>query len=221
LAYIRTIIQGTITPNEVWSCSLNWGIFGLEPDSPDQSETDGLALAILPKLASGVVPATLLQLLSNKAAISGIRVEKRAENEATLNVSVQPLTSPTVGTIAPSKTPQDSLVISLLTATPGASGRGRFYWPALGAGLDTNWNLSSPTPGNVNTGVKGWLNAIGSAMNAYYALISSAKTVVLSVRSQTNHVNNNVNQLRVGSLLDTQRRRRDNLSEAYDILSYP
>jgi hypothetical protein len=58
-------------------------------------------------------------------------------------------------------------------------------------------------------------------MNAYYAGISSPKTVVLAVRSVKNHICRNVNELQCGSLLDTQRRRRDNLIETYSNLSYP
>lgn len=221
MAYIRTILKGRIGTSEVWSINLNWAIFGLEPDVPDQAEVDGLLAALLAATTVTSVTAGMKQLVSAQGSITGWRVEKRAEDESTLNVSEGTLGTPIVPSPTASKTPQDAIVVSLRTSTPGPSGRGRFYWPALGAVLTADFLLQQPTPASTIAEFRTWLNAIGTAMNAYYAGASQAKTVVLIVRSVTNHSNSNVNRILVGNVLDTQRRRRDNLVETYQSVSYP
>ena len=95
------------------------------------------------------------------------------------------------------------------------------YLPAFGASLNATFQLNSPTAAAVATDAKTWLNAIGLQLNAYYASISSVRTVVLSVRSATDHVCRDVNQIQVGSILDTQRRRRDAIPESYQSVAYP
>ena len=221
MAFLKVIMEGTIAGGEVWSVGTSWGIFGLAPDTPDQSLTDGILAGLLTYSASNAIPAAFKTALGIDGAFTTWRVEYRDETEHIMNVSIGTLASAQLGTGVSTKTPQDALVLSLRTATPGPSGRGRLYWPALGAGLGAGFQLSSPTPGAFVAAWKTWLNAIGGVMNAYYAGISSPKTVVLAVRSVKNHICRNVNELQCGSLLDTQRRRRDNLIETYSNLSYP
>jgi hypothetical protein len=95
------------------------------------------------------------------------------------------------------------------------------YWPALGATLSGSFQITAPTAAATAGHVKTWLNAIGGQINAYYASISSLLTVVLSVRSTTDHLCRNVVNIQVGTILDTQRRRRDALVETYTTVSYP
>jgi hypothetical protein len=198
-----------------------FGVFGLSPDVPDQVETDGLANSI--RTAAGVtgLPTSLRLLMSTQGTITTLRVERRAEDETTLNVSEGLFASAIGGTGTATKTPQDAQVISLRTSTPGARGRGRMYWPALGATLSATFQTTTPTASSVATDARTWLNAIGAAMNAYWVSVAAAKSAVLSVRSVTDHVCRDVNAIQVGSILDTQRRRRDALPEAYSNVAYP
>lgn len=221
MSFIRTIFKGSLGAVENWSVGINWGIFGLSPDAPDQAEVDGILAALRGTSAVTSLQPALLTLLSTSANVNAIRVEKRAEDEQILSVAEGLLTTPTTGTGTASKTPQDAYVFSLRTNTPGARGRGRIYWPALGAGLSGTFQISTPTVATVSAQTKIWLQAIGTAMNGYYASISSPKTVVLSVRSVTDHVCRDVTQLQFGSILDTQRRRRDALPETYTSVVYP
>ena len=95
------------------------------------------------------------------------------------------------------------------------------YWPALGAGINASFQITTPTPAATAADVRTWLNAIGGQMNAYYISIASALRVVLSVRSVTDAVNRDIVNIQVGSVLDTQRRRRDALPESYASVPYP
>lgn len=221
MAYFKTIVNGSLGAVEKWSCGISWGVFGLAPDSPDQAEVDGMLANLIGWTTTGSVGASLRALMSTQATIDGWRVEKRAEDETTLNVAQGLLVSPVPGTSTASKTPQDSLVLSLRTATPGPRGRGRLYWPAIGASLNTSFQMSSPIQATVATDAKAWLSAIGGQLNNYWIGIGSVRRAVLSVRSGTDHVCRDVNLIQVGSILDTQRRRRDTLPESYAATAYP
>lgn len=221
MAYVRVVLKGQIGAVENWSCGFNWGIFGISPDTPDQAITDEMLAQLLAWVVTVNVPTTLRALMSTNVSITTVRVERRAEDEQILNVAEGLLASPVTGTGTPSKTPQDALVVSLRTNTPGAKGRGRFYWPAIGAALNTSFQLSSPTAPAVVGDARTFLRGIGDRLNAAYINTGSILRVVLSVRSVTDHVCRDVVQLQVGSVLDTQRRRRDILPESYAPIAYP
>lgn len=219
--FIKTIFKGSLGAVEQWSTSVTWGIFGLAGDSSNQPEADGLLAALRTASAVYAPPASLRQLLSTGGSIDGIRLERRAENETVLNVAEGLFATPTLGTGSASKTPQDAMVLSLRTSTPGPRGRGRMYWPALGASLNGSFQLTTPAPADIATATKTWLNAINTAMNGYWVSVGAARSAVLSVRSVTDHVCRDVNSLQFGSVLDTQRRRRDALPESYNSIAWP
>jgi hypothetical protein len=64
---------------------------------------------------------------------------------------------------------------------------------------------------NVMNNMKTYLTAMESALVTAFPLIGFD----LAVRSKTTGTTPHVNRMRVGDVLDTQRRRRDNLPEAY------
>jgi len=221
MAYWKTILKGNFGSLEKWTTSTSWGIFGLAPDAPDQAAADAILAKLLAFTVTANVPTSFKALLSPQAAIEGWRVELRGENERVLSVAEGNMASQVNGSGSATKTPQDAVVFSLRTSTPGARGRGRMYWPALGATIGSTFQLTSPTSTLLAADMRIWLNAIGTQMNAGYASISSVLTVVASVRSVTAHANHNINAIQVGSILDTQRRRRDALLETYVSSPYP
>lgn len=221
MAYWRVIMKGSLGAVEQWSTSVAYGIVGLAPDVPDASTTDAMAAAVAAAATTTNVGSNLRTLLSAQGTLDVIRVEKRAEDETVLNVSEVIIGTQIVGTGTATKTPQDCLVFSLRTSTPGARGRGRMYWPALGSSISSTFQLTAPTSANAAAAAKVWLQAINSAMDGVYIAQSSALRVALSVRSGTDHVCRDVNSIQVGSILDTQRRRRDILPETYASVAYP
>lgn len=221
MAYWRVILKGSLGTVEKWSTSVAYGIVGIAPDTVDQATTDAMAAAIETATTSTNVPTALQNLMSTLGNIEIVRVEKRAEDETVLNVSESIVSPILAGLTTASKTPQDALVLSLRTSTPGARGRGRMYWPALGAGLLSTFTLTSPTPASVVAAAKVMLQAFNTAMDGVYIAQASALRVALSVRSVTDHVCRDVTSIQVGSVLDTQRRRRDDLPESYVSVVYP
>lgn len=221
MAYWRVIMKGSLGAVETWSTSVAFGVVGLSPDTANAALTDAMAQAIAVASNTTNVGSNLRLLLSAQGTYDLVRVERRAEDESVLNVSEVLLGTQIVGTGTASKTPQDALVFSLRTTTPGARGRGRMYWPALGSSLSATFQLTAPTNSNAAAAAKVWLQAINTAMDGVYIAQSSALRVALSVRSGTDHVCRDVVSIQVGTILDTQRRRRDVLPESYATVAYP
>lgn len=221
MSWYRVTFKGSLGSVERFSTSAAFGIVGLSPDTPDQTDTDGILAEVLSTVNGTDFGAGLRAMISSSSTITAVRVERRAEDESILNVAEGLVTTPLAGTGTASKTPQDSFVISLRTATPGARGRGRMYLPALGATLSPSFTLSTPSVNTVIGEAKIWLQAINTAIDDYYIGASSALRAALSVRSVTDHVCRDVTQIQIGSVLDTQRRRRDDLPETYTSIAYP
>ena len=104
---------------------------------------------------------------------------------------------------------------------PGARGRGRVYWPALGATLGSDFALTTPASDVIALAAATLFDLIGDQINAEWAANSIAVTTELAVRSVTDHQSRTVVRLQVGNRMDTQRRRRDRLVENYAVQSYP
>jgi len=215
------IYKGSIGAVEQWSTSIAFGIVGLSPDSTDQATTDAMAAAVRTATTAANVGVDLRNAMSASCSFDIVRVERRAENETVLNVAEALLGSPLAGLGSTTKTPQDALVLSLRTSTPGPRGRGRMYMPALGCVLSPAFVITTPTPALAAAGAKVWIASIKAAMDGVYISAASALRVAPSVRSSTDHVCRDITSIQVGSVLDTQRRRRDILPESYATVTYP
>lgn len=221
MSYQKTILQGNLGSAENWSISLSWRNFELFPAVMTQEMVESLALRLVTNIGATQFGTYLRTLLSTSATITGWRVEQRDEGEELTNVGEAAYATPVAGTGSPSKSPQDALVVSLRTTTPGARGRGRVYWPALGAALGADFALTAPGSQQVVDAAASLFDLIGDQINAEWAANSIAVTTELAVRSVTDHQSRKVVRLQVGNRLDTQRRRRDRLVENYAVASYP
>ena len=216
--YFRLSISGTLFASEKWSVNPCFHFNAAIAPVWDQASGDAIvaALGALP-----APPAGLLTPLGAGGRLSGFRLEGRDEDESLLGVSELSFPPGVAGTGTTTKSSQDSLVLSLRTDTPGASGRGRLYWPALGATLDsTSGKLSSPTPATAASAAVTYLTSIQEAIEDN-AGVFPFTSVLLGVRSTTQHVTRTVNRIQVGDVLDTQRRRRDAFVETYASAVYP
>lgn len=108
----------------------------------------------------------------------------------------------------PTMPPQCAIVLTLLTDLAGRSHRGRMYWPAGGNTVTGEGRLSAAVRGNIATQAAAYLVAAGSAAGVDLAMIPVVNSKVLGTTTE-------VTVLRVGDVIDTQRRRRNRLVEAY------
>lgn len=211
--YNRVIISGSSpSPLEVWSVGLTYG--GSTPAGyiGAQSDLDQWSAAIAARLTALPGANTLLGLLTDQARITKVRTEFRFTNGALSAASETSLNKQGTGT--PSKALQVSAVFSLRTALPGRSYRGRVYWPAWSYANDAQMLFPAGSRAS-------WLSDF-KALNA--GIIADAVSAfptydgVLCVRSQIQALETPVTQFEMGSVPDTQRRRRDRAPENYAVL---
>jgi hypothetical protein len=221
VSYIKVIALGRIGAAEKWSCGVVYRNFELFAASMSQTMIESLANRLITGIPSASIPSTLKSVWSNAVSITGWRVEQHGEDEKLTNVGEAAYAAAPVGSGSMSKSPQDALVVSLRTSTPGARGRGRIYWPALGVGLNGEFQVTTPTQAQIALATAQLFQLIGDQIKSEWAANSMAVTPELAVRSITDHMSRKVERLQVGSILDTQRRRRDSLVETYVMQNYP
>jgi len=123
-------------------------------------------------------------------------------------IEVSPSQSPAYGFAAPSLPNQCACVVTLKTSQAGRSGTGRIYLPLLALGVV---NGKHGKAGQISGAVRHWLDTayadLGlTALGARDWCIYSAKGAGAVAK---------IVSVRVGDVIDTQRRRRDGLTEAY------
>lgn len=93
---------------------------------------------------------------------------------------------------------------------PAATHRqhGRFYAPGIGDGLDTDWRMPASQQAQALTAQHTLVTALNTAAGS-----TSFRVVIASQKGSGHNVL--VEQLRVGRVYDTQRRRRNALEEDY------
>lgn len=221
MAYTRVIVQGSLQGVETWSTGANFSFFASVFGGFNQTQCESIVQRLLTNITTAQFPTSLRALLSTSGSITGWRVETHQEDESISAVAENNYATAVLGSGSATKSPQDCVVFSLRSGTPGARGRGRMYWPALGCTLGTGFKISGPAPAAIAGDAKALLNLIGDQLNAELAANSVVATVELAVRSQVAHDNNPVIRLQVGDVMDTQRRRRDALVESYAVTAYP
>lgn len=211
----RIVIRGTMGAEENWSTSIAYIPSASTPASyvTTQQELNDWADDIGADIDGGG-----LSILRNALSTSGIITEvvtQKFRNDNTLERQSIPYIANEAGLGTPAMPPQCAIVISLLTGSVGASYRGRVYWPAVGAALDGSLRLNTPTePSDVATEFATKLFDWGNLA----PVGGTARPVVFS---RTQDVVTPVTSIRVGNVCDTQRRRRDGMTEAYVAVDYP
>lgn len=215
MSYVRVSILGSITGGEKWSINPVFDPTGEFPGGVNQANLDAAANAI----ALLALPAGLQTLMSSALYVTGARLEVRDDGNDSLIALSEKIYSPGTpgGSNAAVMPAQAAIVVSCRTDTPGASGRGRLYWPALGATLSGALRLQTPSPAGLATDFKTYFLAMRSALATNFPTIGFD----LAVRSKTTHTTPHVTRLQIGNTIDTQRRRRDHLPETYTSVSFP
>lgn len=216
MTYYRVSIQGTLGSVEKWSVNPCFATsFPGTPSVPDlQAAAD--AIAAVP------VPTALAAAKSSSAPVTKIRVEARSDTHVLELAAEAAFTGTQTGGGAPTSPPQTSVVLSLRTDTPGASGRGRLYWPGLGLPVGTpSLRIPATNRDAVVAGAVTYLRGVQDALKAGVSPTPSAATFQLAIFSKTRGTHSRVNRIMVGDVFDTQRRRRDALPENYITATFP
>lgn len=213
MSYVRVSILGSAPGGEVWSINPVFDPTGEFPGSVNQANLDAATDAI-----AALTPGTaLVTLLSSALGITGARTEVRDDStDELIALSIQQRSPVLTGTGTPLRGAQTACVFSLRTDTPGGSGRGRLYWPAVGTSVDSTLRFTSATMTNAVNEMATYLHAMESALSTAFATIGFD----LAVRSRLTHTTPHVNKLQAGTVPDTQRRRRDKMIEDYASIAF-
>lgn len=214
MSYVRVSVLGNTTGGEVWSINPVFDPSGEFPGGVSQTALDAAAAAIAaldPGTQNKIGMSTLMQ-------ITGARLEVRDDaTDALIGLSIATLVTPIAGTGAPRTPPQTAAVFSLRTNTPGGSGRGRLYWPAVGNQITTTGRFQTGDLAVQLTQMKNYLSQMDSALQTAFPTIGFD----LAVRSRATKTTPHVVRMQIGDVADSQRRRRDNLPESYQSTTIP
>lgn len=207
---LKVSILGDIPVGEVWSVNPIFSLNSSPEVSWDQLNTIATAINAV------TVPAGLLVQMSTTTTVKGVKLEARNTN-GTLQAQLEQLRgTPVTGTGSAVHPPQVSTVLSLRTVKPGPSGRGRLYWPANGMVIGSaDGRMTTANAGATATAMKTYLSGISTAIN------TTLGTNTLGVWSRKTLGIYGVNRILCGTVLDTQRRRRDTAVETYSSVVYP
>lgn len=217
--YFRLQLSGTIAGIEQFSLNPTFDVEGELEEGWVQAGANDMVEAA----AAVDIPAGLRLLASTRSVFQELRLEGRSSaDDSLLGVAVAAYTGeqPSSGAVAVMP-PQSAVVISMRTDTPSASGRGRIYWPALGAQIGSTLRLSNPTTDVLAAEAASYLKSVQDAMAAVNSGFPPWANLALAVRSKTTKTTPHVRRLMVGDVIDTQRRRRDGLPENYATSAYP
>lgn len=208
---LRVSVKGTMPGGEDWSVNPTWRFSGFET-AVGATEIAAVATAV----AGVAVPGGIRSAMSGGVVCTSIRVEARKITGELDELAEAPLGVGQSGTGTSYHPYQTSWVCSLVTGAVGASGRGRLYWPATGQALTASTlRPSTAAAAAFATANQGYLSAVQTAIRTVFT------TATLGVWSRTRSQHYLVTGLRVGDVLDTQRRRRDSLAESYSSVTYP
>ena len=198
MALHRFVASGT-TPGETFSFTLH-GESALSTGDAAQEFADALTAA----WAAGMDDLTTADI--DLTLASAATLDPATDGQITRAEVVLALTGVAAGEMLPF---QCATVISLLTNSATRHGRGRFYLPPLA--------VSQTDQGRVSAAA---MIVLDTAWTAFFdSLNTSGITPV--VRNRTGHVSTTVTSARVGNVIDTQRRRRNKLTEVYTVIAVP
>lgn len=212
----KVIVGGPLPGGERWSVGCHFADGNGAATVNLFEELDDWARAIALLNSGNVLPLNVRALLSSSVAIEYVRTERiGADGRLALAAEyVLPNLVPGTGTL---RNPlQVSLVASLSTGRPGRSFRGRMYWPMLATSLEaSSGRVPTAVCGLVATDTANWLRAVADT------IVDPNPPLDPVVTSQTQGVNTRVETVGVGDVPDTQRRRRDSLSEGRSVAVVP
>lgn len=208
---LRISVTGTMPNGEEWSVNPCFALNDFPVStSPAQVAAVAQAAALI------TVQPGLRAAWAQNTQHTGVRVEARTKAGVLENQAEAVRSVPSVGTGANVHPFQTAWVTSLRTAHVGASGRGRLYWPGGGVPLDIDsYRPTDALTASTLTAVKTYMSDLQTAVRLTFG------TAVLAVWSRKLQILYPVNQLQMGNILDTQRRRRDALVETYTSVAYP
>ena len=129
---VRVSLSGAMPSGEEWSVNPCYALFGGTVVTAEEAQAAAVAIAAI------TWPSSLRASNVAGVTMSAARVEARTEAGILESLGEAARTTPSAGNGVTPHPFQTALVSSLRTQHAGASGRGRLYWPATSANLQTS-----------------------------------------------------------------------------------
>lgn len=198
MALYRFVASGT-TPGETFSFTMH-----AEGNLSTGDAATAFADALTAAWAAGMDDVTTADV--DLTLASAATIDPATDGQITRVEVVLALTGVGAGEMLPF---QCATVVSLLTASATRHGRGRFYLPPLAALVLDGGRISAAS-----------LAVLDTAWTAFFASLNT-DNVTPVVRNRTGHVSTTVTSARIGDVIDTQRRRRNKLTETQVVVTVP
>ncbi len=196
---------GTLPGGDEWSCGLRLQPVGQGVANNLQSRVDAAAAAVEAFHTNGQ------SLISSRAILTFTKLNAIGVNGRYIaDTTLEHVHANVPGGGLDTRTPanQVTLVVSLLTGfSRGAAHRGRFYMPLPSTVVQADGRIATGDRDVVKTSATTFIAALN-------AIDAGFKVAVMS-RKVGAAIGRNVTGVEVGRVLDTQRRRRNKLVEAY------
>lgn len=197
-AHRSIVASGALPGGEVWSCTLRaGGTF----DSTTQAMADAIGEAwrqwIIAPGSLTAIGCTLGQVLIYGVQPSG----------PSLGPVAAAISGARAGTITNGLPNQCAVVASLRSAQGGARNRGRIYLPCTGQIVGTTGRMGPTNVSGLLATTSALLNSINTALG-----VTGRLSVESTVSTEPGRA---ITQVRIGDVVDTQRRRRDAFAENY------
>ena len=226
MAHLQVVVLGGSPDGETWSNSFRFSQHGPAPMLPTPGRNDITDAETLQTVADevaalqtgNVYPTTLRAGLSAALNIYGVRVNAISDSGTLVAAAEHVKATPAAGQGTATRPLQVALCVTLNSgAAYGRHYRGRVFFPALaGPAISGSTLRVSPTDRQTwATALAGLLTDIGGVINAEIVDVLPYVPVVYS--RSTGQVLK-IQNISVGDVLDTQRRRRDALRENRTLL---
>lgn len=215
--FTRATISGTsFTGAEEWSTGFNIGEVDADATMPTQAQADSIRDAWRTFMTSAG-SATSNRYTATLVKLSSVGTDGKSNAADTIFADFPVVTT---GTVATSYPPQVTVAATLIGLSPrGVASKGRMYLPGTSAGLEASGQIPTVAQGALATAFQTFLQAVNAfegtpnfVMLASPGSLNKDGTPRIGGSGPKNSI---VQSIRVGSVYDTQRRRRNGLTEVY------
>lgn len=208
----RVTLSGTMFGGaEEWSTGFWMGEESQDAQTPTQSYVDDI-LALWTTFFEAAGSHINTQYVTTQAKVAHINTNGTTDSANVVYAFPSATVDGGVGT--GTMAPQCSLVVTLLSDRPrGLASKGRMYLPGITAIVTSNGKISTTNRDTIATNMQTFFNGIRASANIPDDPILAAKGTGLF--PELTAQNDYIESLKVGDVIDTQRRRRNGLAESY------
>lgn len=208
-----TAFGSSYTGTEEWSTGFYFGLADADTPDPTQASAD----AFLARWQTFFTTATTG--IWSGCKTEGVRIAKLNKDDGKVlpayNFYAYPGTPFAGGNAGGPLPAQTSLVASLLARpNAGLGAKGRMYLPCINYPVNADGTISPTEQGNIATNLQTMFNALNDEADVPGELINASRGRLLQLLGDM-PVNRYVQDIKIGNVYDTQRRRRNQLNETY------